>query len=170
MRKEIFKEIASRLQLVTDDHGKPRIKHIDLWNRQAEFIEQESHFPMPAVFIEFGKIPWRHRTDGMQDAEGTLALHVLTSMDEPASFGCGFDGALDYLDLLDLINTVMNGYSCDYFSSLARSESIPCHDHEEILDSTEVFKTTFYDPSACKKYRKLVRPGKIDIKPQNNES
>ena len=75
------------------------VKHIGLWNRQVEFITEEAVFPMPAVFVEFGKISWRHQADGVQDADLTVGLHVLTS-----AVPEGFDGAEFHLDLLDKVN------------------------------------------------------------------
>lgn len=77
MRKILYRELKKRLsRLLLADSGnivfvsEERIKqmieagetpdyairHIGLWNRQVEFIEQEEHFPMPAVFVEFGKM------------------------------------------------------------------------------------------------------------------
>ena len=34
------------------------INHIDLWNHNVEFIEQEENWSCPAVFVEFSPIEW----------------------------------------------------------------------------------------------------------------
>ena len=47
MRKELYKALCERLKTVDN------VKHIDLWNNNVEFIEQESAWQRPAVFIEF---------------------------------------------------------------------------------------------------------------------
>ena len=81
MRKILYQELKKRLsrllmadsgdiELVSEERIKQMteagdtpdfaIKHFGLWNRQVEFIEEEAHFPMPAVFIEFGRLAWRH--------------------------------------------------------------------------------------------------------------
>lgn len=177
MRKQIYLALKERLQrLVINDTGdivvaseqmlgtlksegkSPNyaIKHISLWNRQVEFIEDENIFTMPAVFIEFGKIQWRHQSGGVQDAELTVGLHVLTS-----AVPEGYDGDLYHLELIDSINRCLHGFQSDYMGSMARSVSLPCHDHDEILDTTEVFKCVIYDDSAVKKLVS-IKP-KIDI-------
>ena len=36
----------------------PEVKHVDLWNHNVEFIEQETPWERPAVFVEFGEVVW----------------------------------------------------------------------------------------------------------------
>lgn len=178
MRKQIYLALKDRLKrLIIGDTGDiimvseqmpdnlksedktPRfaIKHVGLWNRQVEFIEDENIFKMPAVFVEFGKIEWRHQNGGLQDAELTIGLHVLTS-----AVPEGYDGDLCHLELLDNINRCLHGFQSDYIGSVERSVSLPCHDHEEVLDTTEVFKCVIYDDSAVKQL--------VSIKPDVNIS
>ena len=153
MRKELYQALKDRLSrlIVADgcqialaseerikqleEAGTPpekAVKHVGLWNRQVEFIEQEAPFPMPAVFVEFGRISWRHQAGGLQDADLTVGLHVLTS-----ALPEGYDGAEFHLDLLDKINACLHKFEGEYWGSFKRSASIPCHDHEEILDDTD---------------------------------
>ena len=166
MRKELYQALKERLScLILADSGgivfasaehiagleeagkspERAVKHVGLWNRQGEFIT-EAVFPMPAVFVEFGKIAWRHQTDGVQDADLTVGLHVLTS-----AVPEGFDGAEFHLDLLDKVNACLHGFEGECWGSFKRSASIPCHDHEEILDDTEVYQAMVYDLSGQKK-------------------
>ena len=173
MRKILYKALKERLSrllladggdivLVSEEHIKQiieagetpdyAIKHFGLWNRQLEFIEEEAHFPMPAVFIEFG-----HQQGGLQDADLTVGLHVLT-IAQPE----GYDGEEFHLDLLDKINRCLHGFTGEYWGSFKRSASIPCHDHEEILDDTEVYQTLLYDDSAMKKLVKWPVPPDIN--------
>lgn len=163
MRKELYRALTERLkQLVVDDAGEIKlvsreelnrleaegsacyaVKHTGLWNRQAEFITEEEPFDMPAVFVEFGKIAWQALSGGGQYAEITVGLHILQRW-MPEEYN-----ELAYLDLLEKINRCLNGFSGDCFGSMVRTLSIPCHDHEEILDSTEWFKTRGVDMSAA---------------------
>lgn len=179
MRKILYRELKKRLSrllladsgdivLVSEERIKQMveagetpdyaIKHFGLWNRQVEFIEEEAHFPMPAVFIEFGRLAWRHQQSGLQDADLTVGLHVLT-IAQPE----GYDGEEFHLDLLDKINRCLHGFTGEYWGSFKRSASIPCHDHEEILDSTEVFKCMVVDTSAVKDKVKLTTKPNIVI-------
>jgi hypothetical protein len=180
MRKILYRELKKRLsRLLIADSGDIvfaseecikqiveagetpdyAIKHIGLWNRQVEFIEQEEHFPLPAVFVEFGKLSWRHQTGGLQDADLTVGLHVLTTaMPE------GYDGDEFHLDLLDKINRCLHGFTGEYWGAFKRSASIPCHDHEEILDDTEVFQALVYDRSSERETIKYPVPPNMAIR------
>ena len=44
MRKELYRLLCSELKAID------LIKHIDLWNHNVEFIEQEENWERPAVF------------------------------------------------------------------------------------------------------------------------
>ena len=50
MRKELFNAIKAKLAADV-----PEVKHVDLWNHNVEFIEQEEGWERPAVFVEFVK-------------------------------------------------------------------------------------------------------------------
>ena len=73
MREELYRKLKTRLESLCingageyyerpddadmDDELYPRaIKHIDLWNHNVEFLDQEVPWNRPAVFIEF--VPW----------------------------------------------------------------------------------------------------------------
>lgn len=179
MRKEVYQILKKRLQqLITDEESNIRfvserqlqeiaekgetltyaIKHIGLWNRQVEFIEEETPFLMPAIFIEFGKIDWRSQTGGLQDANLTIGLHVLTN-----AVPEGYDGEIFHLDLLDKINYCLHGFNSGSMGTLTRVTSIPCHDHEEILDNTEIFKCLVQDDTAVKKQVKISAKPNITV-------
>ncbi|KAA6348056.1 hypothetical protein EZS27_004508 [termite gut metagenome] len=179
MRKELYKALVERLkqlivleneitfvsterlQAMKDAGETPEeaIKYFALWNRQVEFIQVEQPFAMPAVFVELGKTKWRHQSGGLQDADLVIGLHVLTKF-----IAEGYENDLFYLDLLDNINACLHGFSSDRFSSMQRMESIPCHDHEEILDSTEVFTCLALDDSAVKETVKITVAPNLSVK------
>lgn len=60
MRKELYNMLCKELKEV----GGGLIKHIDLWNHNVEFIEQEENWERPAVFVEFCPIRWNAIVDG----------------------------------------------------------------------------------------------------------
>jgi hypothetical protein len=159
LKGEILFISQEKLQAKRDAGQTPEaaIKHFALWNKQVEFIEKEEPFAMSAVFIEFGGMKWRHQNDGLQDTDLIIGLHVLTEC-----ISEGYDNDLFYLDLLDKINRCLHGFSGECFSSMQRIESIPCHDHDEILDSTEIFKCMAWDDSAASKRLKIAE-AKPDI-------
>ena len=53
MRKELYAAIVAKLK-----QDVPEVGHIDLWNHNVEFIEQEEVWSRPAVFVEIGTISW----------------------------------------------------------------------------------------------------------------
>ncbi|KAA6346422.1 hypothetical protein EZS27_006072 [termite gut metagenome] len=170
MRKELYKSLVERLQQLIIVEGEiafvskeklqalkdagqtpeEAIKHFALWNNQIENITFIEAFALPAVFIQFGMVKWRHQSDGLQDADLVIGLHVIT---EFTSDEYGND--LFFLDLLDKINRCLHGFSSEHFSSMQRIESNPCHDHFELLDNTEVFKCMATDDSAVQKLIKI---------------
>ena len=79
MRKELYDKIKQRLTLLCvnavgeyhiappdadDDLSNRAIKHIDLWNQNVEFIEQESAWERPAVFVEIEPVQWKSYSAG----------------------------------------------------------------------------------------------------------
>ena len=164
MRKQLYLELAEQLKSIKDEAGLSKIKHTDLWNKQVEFIEEEQPFDFPAVFIEFGEFPWRSQGGRVQDAQITMALHILTRAEGGTADGSDFqDDALAYLDLPGDINYALDGFSGSCFGSISRTRSIPNHDHGEIIEGVEHFSMLVIDESAVRKTVKVtnVRP---DIK------
>lgn len=154
MRKELYNAIKTRLEALcvnaageyytrpdeadVDDELYPRaIKHIDLWNRNVEFIDQDTPWERPAVFIEFEPIRWNDIVPAVEyRAEANVRLHIVTDW-APAYkdfAGVGID-----LDLPDKIHDVIAGIDGETFKDLQLAESHTNHDHEDIVESIEVY-------------------------------
>ena len=105
MRKELYRMLCDRLKEV----GGGAIKHIDLWNHNVEFIEQEENWERPAVFIEFRPIKWNAIVNGLEyRAEPEVALHVVTDWKGGTSDGSQFqEEGLEVFDLLDEIHAAL---------------------------------------------------------------
>ena len=87
MRKELYQMLCDRLKEV----GGGAIKHIDLWNHNVEFIEQEESWARPAVFVEFRPIKWNAIVNGVEyRAEPEVALHVVTDWTGSVNDGSPF--------------------------------------------------------------------------------
>jgi len=78
MKKQLYLDIKNRLKTITDSTGNQLFQHFDLWNRQVEFIEQETPFTCPAVFVEFMPHTWRTLGNRVQDAESFGTLTSIT--------------------------------------------------------------------------------------------
>ena len=72
MRKELYAVLKAAMEKIE------AVKHVDLWNHNVEFIEQEDSWARPAVFVEFGSIAWQPYVGGGYRGEGSVRLHFVT--------------------------------------------------------------------------------------------
>ena len=146
MRKEIYLAIIDKLKTIVDADGIPKLKHFDLWNMNVEYIDQETVWEMPAVFIEFAPIQWKEAGNGCQQANVTIALHIATPYEGGASDGSVLQSdALSYFELLDEIHKALYGLKGSGFGALKRVSSQTNHNHEEIIESIETFSCIVID-------------------------
>ena len=136
MRKELYKALCERLKSIGE------IKHIDLWNRNVEFIEQETLWERPAVFIEICPITWEQTLGGkLQRGSGLVKLHIVTDWKGSAADGSPCqEESLAVFDYSQKIQSVIDGLTGEKFHALHLAETYTNHDHEEIVESIEVYK------------------------------
>lgn len=150
MREEIYNAIKNRLEALCvnaageyyerpdeadmDDDIYPRaIRHIDLWNHNVEFIEQEVAWERPAVFIEFVPFKWHAIVPGVEyRAQPLINLHVVTDW-------AGADTDVGQFRLLDKIHELLAGLEGETFAELDIESSATNHDHEDIVESIETY-------------------------------
>lgn len=153
MRKELYNKLKSRLHTLCvnaageyeiasaemdDELCNRAIKHIDLWNRNVEFIDQETAWNRPAVFIEFEPIHWITIVPGIEyRAEARVRLHIVT--DWATAVEDGTDGAGKFFELPDKIHDVLAGLEGNSFTDFTLAESLTNHNHEDIVESIEVY-------------------------------
>lgn len=142
MITEIYEAITSALQEVGDD----AIRHIDLWNQNVAFIDQDDPWDRPAVFIEFGEIVWEplKGPGNYMKGRGEILLHVVTDWKGSAAAGSTTreDTLGDYA-LLNLIHEKMSGLRADVFRNVILSRTLINHNHQEILENIEVYSVTY---------------------------
>lgn len=144
MRRLLYESLTERLKQLKDLDGRPLIRHIDLWNEQVEFIEQEEPFDTPAVFIEFRPVQWVTLGGRMQQADVPFRLHVVTPWKGSAKDGSIFQNdSLRRFDLLDridghLFNFGMSGEGCTV-CMMRRTGSSTNHNHEELVEDISDF-------------------------------
>lgn len=127
-RAEIYTAIVGRLSAMEE----AEVKHTDLWNRNVEFIGQETAWPRPAVFVEFGPIRWSaFKEGGSRTGEGTLKLHIVTDWNPAAP--------LEAFALTGKVRTALDGLCGGRFRRLTPAETHTNHDHEELVESIEVY-------------------------------
>lgn len=136
MRKELYKVLCEKLRSIGE------IKYIDLWNRNVEFIEQETAWDRPAVFIEICPITWEQITGGKtQRGNGLVKLHIVTDWQGSTADGSPYQKeSLAVFDYSQKVQRVIDGLTGEHFHSLHLAETYTNHDHEEIVESVEVYK------------------------------
>lgn len=137
MRKELYEMLCDELKKVGDG----MIKHIDLWNHNVEFIEQEENWERPAVFVEFCPIRWNAIVPGVEyRAEPEVKLHIVTDWKGASSADSDFrEEALEVFDLPGLIHERLSCLEGESFKVFDLVESQTNHNHEDIVESIEVY-------------------------------
>lgn len=158
MRKEIYEMLIEQLSKLyvtpggaygvagTEDavpEGWERaIRHIDLWNHNVEFIEQEEQWERPAVFVEFQPIQWNAIQPGAEyRAEPLVSLHVVTDW-QGSSAACSEwrDQSLSVFDLLEAIHLQLSCRRGKTFLEFDLVESRTNHNHDEIIENIETYQ------------------------------
>jgi hypothetical protein len=146
MRKAIYLAVIEQLK-----RDIPEIMYYDLWNQNIEFIQEETAWDRPAVFIEFLPIEWRTAGAGIQQADIVFHLHVATDWNAPAHDGSTYqDEALQVFDLLDRIHRSLYNMRGEGYNSCKRLKSSTNHNHEEIMENIETYGIHVDDRSAIK--------------------
>jgi hypothetical protein len=144
-------DIKTRLQSITGAGGEPLFRHFDLWNRQVEYMELETPFACPAVFVEFSPVQWRTLGNRVQDATLTVRLHIVTEWYAgTAANSPTEEQALAFLDISDRTVAAMQGFYATDTNTWMRSASITSHDHERYVDSIEEYVCNLRDTSATR--------------------
>lgn len=128
MRTELYNRIKNAL---LNDLTGEQIKHVDLWNQNVQFIDQEAAWPMPAVFIEFMPIAYEQVRNGAPRCHSTINLHVVTDWT--------VQSAAEIFILCDMIADVLDGSTGTRYHHLIRTGSVTNHNHEEIVESVETY-------------------------------
>ena len=152
MREELYRKLKERLEALcigvdgvyydaatedmadADSVEKERaIKHIDLWNHNVEFIEQEAAWERPAVFIEFVPFKWKAIVPGIEyRAEPIVNLHVVTDW-------VSQDADVRQFGLLDRIHELLVGLEGETFMEFDIDSSSTNHNHEDIVENIETY-------------------------------
>ena len=159
MKKQLYLDIVTRLKTILNDDETPApvFKHFDLWNRQVEFMEQETPFEFPAVFIEFMPHNWETMGKRRLQSDIRIRLHIVTRwFAQTADYSPDSAEALEYLDLVNKVTACLQGADMTDSNAFVRVSSIPNHNHVGLLDSVEEYMTRITDDSAVKKLEEVT--------------
>lgn len=130
IRNSLYNALCARLSECL-----PTVQHIALWNRNIEFADQEQEWKCPAVFVEFESIQWYPLKERrFFRGSSRVLLHVVTDARNTASHP--FQTACDVRNAVALL--VGPG-----FTPLLPVETLTNHNHEELIESIEVFAVRY---------------------------
>lgn len=110
----------------------PEVKHIDLWNHNVEFIEQEDAWERPAVFVEFGAVDWSITSGGKYlTGKCSVMIHTVTDW-MPGNHKTAFV-------LCEKITSALNGLTGSNFRGMVLERTLTNHNHEDILENIDSF-------------------------------
>lgn len=152
MRKFLYTSLTEHLKKLTDTDGNPVIKHIDLWNEQVEFIEQETPFATPAIFIELMPFNWQTLGGNAQRCNPTIRFHIIQQYKGSEADGSMFrTDALERFTVLDAIDSHMKGFTAmtedskKTITMWQRSSSSTNHNHEELIEDITDYTCMLFD-------------------------
>lgn len=149
MITEIYDKITEALRSIGEGCG--LIRHIDLWNQNVEFIDQDDPWDRPAVFVEFGPIywePYKGPVDGMK-GRGEILLHIVTDWKGSAAAGSpAREETLDDYELMNLVFGKMTALRGETFRNVTLARTMVNHNHQEILENIEVY-SVIYERRLC---------------------
>lgn len=130
MRKELYDAIKAKIA-----GDVPEVKHVDLWNHNVEFIEQEEGWERPAVFVEFGTIVWSPLKSNAYRGKGTVNVHLVTDWTE--------GGQEAAFALSQKVSVALDGLDGETFGGMALAETATNHNHEDILESIDTYAVRY---------------------------
>ncbi len=130
-REELYTELLDKLSQVED------VKHVDLWNQQTGFMEEEAPFEMPAVFVEFGDIQWNVQKDCFRGF-GEVRLHTVLAWSTEAP--------VEAWRLTDRIWKAVTRIEGESFSGSYPSMTLPNNSHEDVFENIDVFQVKYLKP------------------------
>ena len=135
MRRDLYERVKSAISGLKYGDCSPMVRHVDLWNRNVEFVEQEESWDRPAVFLEFGPIEWTHCRPSPTErcsmhCTAELRLHVVAD-----TFDACANGSLPttYF-LIGMLKRALTGLCGEGFSGMVPVREMSNHDHGELVE------------------------------------
>lgn len=142
----MIQELYSKIEEALSELCGCTVAHIDLWNQNVEFIEEDEAWDRPAVFIEFGEIiwdPYKGPTNGLT-GKGEVFLHIVTDWKGSAAQGSPYQAeTLSDYELPNRIFEKLRGLRGQTFRNLILSRTLTNHNHQELLENIEVYRVTY---------------------------
>ncbi|MDK2909661.1 MAG: hypothetical protein PWR20_1228 [Bacteroidales bacterium] len=154
MIDHLYRALADFLLDIKDSNNEPLIRHVALWNRQVDFLETEGTFATPAVFVQFLPMQWHQLSQGVEEAQLQLVLHLACTTKASAKSTDQFkDAALQRFYLLANLHKSFVSFTRSGPSWMAGNpERLSLdidHDHGELTDDRMTYRLPVADATAC---------------------
>ena len=108
----------------------PDVQHVDLYNENVEYVDEESPWQRPAVFIEIGDIGWKMMAgkEPMQRGEGEMRLHNVTDWMEGG---------------LEKAPKALVGIDSQTVTVYYPETTMTCRSHGELMENIEIMKVRY---------------------------
>jgi hypothetical protein len=119
--KDLYTELS---EILTGEI--PAIKWVDLWHNQVNFLDDEHPFPAPAVFLSFRILETADAGQKVQQVKLQVDTYIFYETMADSYFGSWNQAsALDFLELINSIYSVLHGSEGENFSSMRRTGFAP---------------------------------------------
>lgn len=136
----------------------PEVKYIDLYNDQFNYEQEEDAFNTPAVLVEFAPFETRSLSEGRQDMEIPLILHIGTEQYEEASSRetlAHRTRALDHLNTIDSVSKALHLFGKGIGGDIVRTGFEADINHNNMYVHKVNFIVRIVDDIALAKYTSL---------------
>ena len=134
-REKLYNDIKAAIEERVGE-----IQHIDLWNENVAFVDEDSEWLRPAVFVEFGTISWelmKHTDYGKyMRGSGIIKLHLVTDWNDEA-YHASFELGESIWEALSAIES-RSDYQVSYPFATDTN-----HSHMELLENIDAFKVKY---------------------------
>lgn len=185
MRLRLFTDIEARLsrvRIVDDKYiyhrpesdpnaklpGKPAISLVGLWNENTARLTQMRPFVPPAVFIEFYPVTWGEAGRNVVHGDMIIRVHIVTATlaqtDTPYR-----DEALTRFRLIRAVKAAFVDFGGEAdkegrsYSRFQYYGSSTDHNHEQICEDMEEWRTHCYDTSAVVDDGYIYTPENVEL-------
>jgi len=153
VKLDIFNDIVTAVEAIVDINSVKVINTVELWNSQLENEDDEKPFNYPAVFIEFGEIPWTSTnqqpsalgsqgnvTKEQKGEDSLIIIHIAFSQleDETVSFPI-IDAVID-----EVYFAIQGLFVDQKYSPILRVAERQDTDHDRVIDWQMDFVTTMF--------------------------
>lgn len=156
---DLYKELAEKITTKLE-----KVRWVDLWHEQINYLTTELPFPTPAVFLAFNAVQIDDRSLLAQDVNTQIDCFLFFETFSDTYMGAyNQSSALEFLEQLTELNKLLHGTDGVNYTEMRRVDL----KREDSGDTGNLYRISFqcmvYDNSASKQYEDK-KANDVDIK------